>query len=389
MRILGAPFCKVCLEAGALSFYQLSPPIDSFSPISSSINLSSGQSQQFALTIKLPETPLSVQWAVDGQTLSNETAPVFTLNATTLQSGPHTVATLVRDVSSRIRTDPQNIAQETRSWNVDVNGPTPLSQPVNISTRSAVQLGDQVTIGGFIITGVTPKKVIIRALGPSLQPFGVTNVLLDPELELHGPNGAFITSNDNWSSTQANEIINSGYAPGSHLESAVITTLSAGAYTAILRGHNATTGVGLIEVYDLDPGADSQLVNISTRGLVQTGEQVMIGGFILGGPDGGSRVVIRAMGPSLTSFGVAGALSDPALALYNSSGTLIASNNNWKDTQRVAIQATGLAPADDREAAIMEILHPGGYTAIVRGVGNTTGTSLVEVYNIDSYSVLP
>ncbi len=249
---------------------------------------------------------------------------------------------------------------------------------LNISTRLAVEAGDNVLIGGFIISGTEPKNVIVRAIGPALGNFGIPNFLADPTLELNG-NGLVVT-NDNWKDTQESEIEATGLAPTNDLESAIVATLDPGAYTAIVRGVNDGTGVGLVETYDLDPAAGS-LANISTRGFVNTGDNVMIGGFILGDGDD-ATVLVRAIGPSLTSFGVAGALQDPTLELRDGSGTLLATNDDWKDSQQAEIEATGLAPSDEAESAILAALLPGGYTAIVRGALDTTGVGLVEVYHL-------
>jgi hypothetical protein len=256
------------------------------------------------------------------------------------------------------------------------------SQLLNISTRLNVQTGDNVLIGGFIVTGADPKKVIVRAIGPSLGMAGVSGALADPTLELHEPDGTVVT-NDNWKDTQEAEIVATTIPPTNDLESAMVATLAPGAYTAIVSGKNGGTGVGLVETYDLDQAAASQLANISTRGFVETGDNVMIGGFIVGGGGGGNAtVIVRAIGPSLGTAGVSGALADPTLELHDSNGAIIASNDNWKDTQEAEIEAAQLAPADDRESAIEATLAPGAYTAIVRGKDNGTGVGLVEAYNL-------
>jgi plastocyanin len=264
--------------------------------------------------------------------------------------------------------------------------PTPAgpSQPLNISTRMDVQTGEQVLIGGFIVTGNAPKKIILRAIGPSLAAFGISNPLADPVLELHGADGSLITSNDNWKDTQQPEIEASGIPPQNDLESAIVTTLAPDSYTAIVSGKDGATGVGLVEGYDLDQAADSQLANISTRGFVETGSNVMIGGFIIGGGGGGdSTIVVRGIGPSLTALGVTGALEDPTLELHDGSGAIIASNDNWIDSpDKHTIIDDGLAPSNDKESALLATLAPGAYTAIVRGVNNTTGVALVEAYNL-------
>lgn len=265
----------------------------------------------------------------------------------------------------------------------------------NISTRAFVQTGDNVAIGGFIVQGAEPKKVIIRAIGPELTQYGIPNALANPTLELHDGTGALIASNNNWATTiiggiitsnQVHEIQASGYAPSDPFESAIIADLPAGNYTAIVRGINNLTGVALVEVYDLSPGTSSILENISTRSYVQTGDNVMIGGFIIAGtkPKG---VMLRAIGRELSQYGVPNTLTDPTLELYDSTGALIASNNNWQHTEIGGIIGgdqvrdilnSGLAPKDRNESAISATLPPGNYTAILRGVNNTTGVALVE-----------
>jgi len=246
----------------------------------------------------------------------------------------------------------------------------------NISTRLQVQTGDNVLIGGVIITGTEPKKVLVRGIGPSLS---LAGALPDPTLELRDASGALIASNDNWiDASNKQEIVDTTIAPGNDLESAILTTLDPGLYTAIMRGANNTTGIGLVEVYDIDRTADSKLANISTRGLVETDDNVMIGGFILLGRSA-EEVLVRAIGPSLP---LPGKLADPTLQLFDANGVLLASNDNWRDTQEADIAATGLAPSNDAESAIMETLGPSLYTAIVRGGNDTTGVALVEVYNL-------
>ena len=247
----------------------------------------------------------------------------------------------------------------------------------NISTRIRVETGDNVLIGGFIVTGTLPKKVIVRAIGPSLP---VPGKLANPTLELHGP-GGIITSNDNWRSTQEAEIIASHLAPTNDFESAILTTLpSNGAgYTAIMRGANNGTGIGLVEVYDLNRSADSKLANISSRGLVQSGDNVMIAGFIVTGA-AMQRVIVRAMGPSVFPNGN---LADPTLDLFNPNGVMVASNDDWRSNQEAEIIATTLPPGNNSEAAVVITLPPGGTTAIVRGKNGTTGVALVEVYALN------
>jgi hypothetical protein len=269
----------------------------------------------------------------------------------------------------------------------------------NISTRAFVQTGDNVVIGGFIVQGAQTKRVIIRAIGPELTQYGVPNALGNPTLELHDATGGLIASNDNWRSTiiggiitsnQVRDITNSGHAPTDGRESAIIADLPPGNYTAIVRGVSNMTGVALAEVYDLSPDSNSILSNISTRAFVQTGDNVMIGGFMVEGT-APKRVIVRAIGPELTQYGVPNALGNPTLELHDSAGALIASNDNWRTTiiggiittnQVRDILASGLAPADGRDSAIIAELPAGNYTAIVRGVNNTTGVALVEVYDL-------
>jgi hypothetical protein len=258
-----------------------------------------------------------------------------------------------------------------------------IGQLQNISTRLRVLTGDNVGIGGFIIPGPDPKRVIVRGIGPSLNAFGVPDVLADPMLELHAGDGTLIETNDNWKSDQQAEIEATMLQPTDDLEAAIVATLPAdgAGYTAILRGKNGAIGIGLVEAYDLDAAANSKLANISTRGFVDTGDNAMIGGFILGG--GTAEVLVRAIGPSLTSFGVAGALQDPTLELHDGFGTLIVANDDWKETQQAEIAATGLPPTNDNESAILMTLLPAPYTAIVRGKNDTTGVALIEVYELN------
>lgn len=258
---------------------------------------------------------------------------------------------------------------------------------LNIATRMHVLTGDQELIGGFIITGPELKRVLIRGVGPSLNGVGVT--LSDPTLELHQGDRTLAT-NDNWKTrtngtSQQEDIEATTIAPANDLEPAILVTLSPGAYTAILAGKSGGTGVGLVEVYDLGQGANSNLANISTRGFVDTGDNVMIGGIIVGGGGGGTaRVIVRALGPSVP---VTGALANPTLELYDGSGALIASNDDWKtrpdgSSQQAEIEATGIQPTNDLESALVQALPPGNHTAIVRGKDGTTGIGLVETYHL-------
>lgn len=262
--------------------------------------------------------------------------------------------------------------------------------PLNISTRLPVGTGDSGLIGGFIIQGNAPKRVLIRALGPSLAASGVQGSLEDPRLDLYDARGTNIASNDNWQSTQIAgaisngqllEIHATGVSPASGLEPALIATLQPNvAYTAVVRGVNDRTGVAVVEAYDLDGADGSKLVNISTRGRVGAGDNVMIGGFIYGGGGGATQVLVRAIGPSLTGS-VAGPLEDPTLEIYDANGRALASNDDWEQSQSREIQASGLQPKNKSEAAIiLSGLARGAYTAVVRGQNAGTGIGLVEVY---------
>jgi hypothetical protein len=248
-----------------------------------------------------------------------------------------------------------------------------------------VQTGANVGIGGFIITGTGPKHVLLRAIGPSLTGSGVPNALADPVLELHGPGNFTTVTDDNWRDDPAQEalIIASGIAPTNDLESAIDAILSPGAYTAIVSGKNNTTGVGLVEVYDLAQAVPAKLANISTRAFVGSGSDVVIAGFILGGNSGGDRIALRGIGPSLTAQGVPNALADPVLELRNGNGVLIVSNNDWHDNPVHASEliAAGLAPTNDLESGISTTLPPGTYTALLAGLNDGTGVGLVEVYD--------
>ena len=260
--------------------------------------------------------------------------------------------------------------------------PKPTSRLVNLSTRGQVQTLNNVMIGGFIIQGSTPKKVLIRAVGPNLANYGVTGVLADPMLELHrSSDNSVIATNDDWgTSANASDIQATGLAPADPKEAAILMTLDPGAYTAIVTGKNAGTGVGIVEVYDIDH-PEIPLVNISTRGQVQTGNNVMIGGFIIQGTSN-QTVLIRAVGPNLANYGLTGVLADPMLELHRSSdNSIIATNDNWGTASNAAaIAATGLAPVSPLESAILITLPPGAYTAIVSGAGGGTGVGIVEVF---------
>jgi hypothetical protein len=253
--------------------------------------------------------------------------------------------------------------------------PTP-ARFANISTRMRVETGDNVLIGGFIVVGNEPKRILVRAPGPSVP---VPGVLDDTTLELFDSNGQPITSNDNWmDAPNRQEIIDSTLVPSHPLEAAILTTVPPGAVTAIVRGANNHTGVALVEVFDLASGSPAKLGNVSTRGFVKTGDDIMIGGVIVNGGDS-LRTILRALGPSLP---LEGRLADPMLELRDSNGQLLAANDNWRSTQEAETIATGIPPPHDAEAAIVRTLLPGAYTALVRGVNGTTGVGLIEAYSL-------
>ena len=257
------------------------------------------------------------------------------------------------------------------------------AQALNISGRAAVETGQGVAISGFIVTGTVPKRVGVRAIGPSLANFGIADALMDPVLQLNRADGSLVMANDNWKNTQQAQLMAAGLAPANDNEAALIATLPAGNYSAIVSGKNGGTGVALAEVYDLDPTSNSRLANVSTRAHVGTDSDVLISGFITGNRIGATRVAIRALGPSLQKFGIANPLPDPQLALINANGTLLASDDNWQthEAQAAAITSYGLAPSNNLESAIAISLAPGSYTAIVTGKNNRTGVALIEVYD--------
>ena len=305
---------------------------------------------------------------------------------------PDTAGQHVAAVMNSIISDQETLSSDDIAGGQSIYGapavttPTPTPGPgspshiANISTRMKVGVGEDVLIGGFIVQGTQTKKLILRAIGPSLG--GIPNVLIDPVLELHNASGAVIASNDDWpSSAQASEISASGMAPSHPNESAIIITLAPGSYTAVVKGYNNAQGVGLVEAYELD-GSSARLVNISTRGQVGLSDEAMIGGLIVQGSNA-KRVIVRALGPSLSLVG-GGALADPVLELHDSSGALLASNDNWVNSPQYSeIIVSTVPPPNTMESAIIATCGAGNYTAIVRGAGNTTGVALVEVYDLD------
>jgi Matrixin len=306
------------------------------------------------------------------------------------QQGQHVEAIMNSVISNRDTLSADDINGARYLYGNASPAPTPVATPGpsrfgGVSTRANVGIGNDVLIAGFIVKGLQPKDVVVRALGPTLSSFHVANSLTDPVLELHNSTGALIASNDDWQTgDQGPQIFASGYAPPHGLESALLATLLPGSYTAIVRGFNNTTGVALAEVYQLDFGA-THLFNISSRGRVGTADAVMIAGLTIHGTTI-KRVIVRAIGPSLAAppFLVPGTLNDPTLELHNAFGALLATNNDWITGSQVGtISASGYAPRSGKESAIIANLGPGNYTAIVRGVANTTGIALVEAYDLD------
>lgn len=267
-----------------------------------------------------------------------------------------------------------------RAYSVPSPNIVPVSDPkrlLNISTRMVTGNQDNVLIGGFIVEGTTSKRVILRAIGSSLP---LSTALADPVLELHGSDGSLIAENDDWY-LDALDILPTHLAPQGDNESAIIATLPPGSYTAIVRGFKDSTGVSLVEAYDLEPAASSELANISSRGRVETGDNVMIGGFVIGG-DVSTTVAIRALGPSLAQAGVSDPLEDPVLELHDGNGNLQAENDNWRNGHYQELVEHHLAPSNEYESALLVSLGPGNYTAVVRGKDSATGIALLEVYNL-------
>jgi hypothetical protein len=258
----------------------------------------------------------------------------------------------------------------------------------NVSTRLPVGTNENVLIEGLIVQGPggSTKKLIVRAIGPSLVPFGIPDALSNPTLEIHDTN-TLIAMNDDWRTTQTGGIIAgdqsaeigaSGVAPGNDLESAIIANLSPGSYTAVVQGAGGGTGTGVVDAYDLNAASAARVANISTRGLIQPGDQLMIAGFII--QNGPVRVVVSAIGPSLQAFGITNALPDTTLQLKDENGMTVMENDDWMTDQKAELEATGLQPTNDLEAAIVRTIPPGQYTAQVRGKPETTGIGVVQVF---------
>jgi hypothetical protein len=265
--------------------------------------------------------------------------------------------------------------------------PVPITgRLLNLSVRGFVQSDDDVMIGGFMIAGSSDKKLILRALGPSLANSGIKDFMVDPVLELHDASGAIIGLNSGWTSDEDN-VLATGLPPTDSREAALVVTLPPGAYSVILKSATNASNTALFEVYDLDPAGPSELVNISTRGRTEVGDHVIIGGFIIGGllP---ANIVMRAIGPSLQPM-VSDILLDPVLSLHDINGALLVENNNWADYQAPQLIASGIPPNNPSESAIIEALPSGGYSGVVQGVNETSGNALIEIYNLGLVTDLP
>jgi hypothetical protein len=378
MRLLGNPYEQINIEQLLRRIYNFTSPLDSSTPAAGDLALAQGQTQAFSVSTPTPFThTLTVKWSVDGQ--QQATGSNFVLNSGPLTVGNHTVVVSINDPTPFVRSDPNQVLVTQKTWNVRVDPPgTAPTVLANISTRLPVGTGDNVLIAGFIVTGNQNKKVIVRAIGPSLT---LAGKLADPILELHDASGALLESNDNWvDSPNKQAIIDSTIPPKDPLESAIVRSVPPGNYTAIERGVNNGTGIGVVEAYDLDTSANSKLANISTRGLVQTGDNVLFAGTIVVG-QASQKVIIRALGPST---GVPGAMADPTLELHDANGGTLEGNDNWQDSpNKQAIIDSTIPPSDPLESAIVRTLNPGNYTAILRGVNNTTGIAVVEIYALN------
>lgn len=367
---------KLVVQVGStIRFFSFATPTSMPAPVLTATTNRDG-SVTLSWTDASLETGFTLQRRIAGTSQWEDVAVAIERNTTSIT---------LRDLQAgsqyefRIKADS---AVSSSAWSPVATGATaaPLPSFANIATRLFVKAGDDAMIAGFIITGSEPKRVLIRGLGPQLYYAGLPDTLVDPTLELNKPDGSTV-SNDEWYATQQQEIQSTGLAPNWSVESAIVATLDPGAYTATLRGKNNGIGLGLIEVYDLTPASNSTLANIATRGFVQTGDNALIGGIIVTGQSP-ANVLVRAIGPSLAANGVAGALQNPTLELYDAQGNVM-TNDDWRTTQEAQILATGVAPTNDKEAAILAPLAPGGYTAVVRGSGDTSGIAVVEAYNIE------
>jgi hypothetical protein len=375
--VVGAP--KTIADLNALTI----PRSDGTVTVkSASPNFEGSASSSAGAVLMIPPTVLTT--GAPGESLP---IPAFIAYAAT---APPTLDGVAQPTDAAVIAAPNDgVHTLTIGSNTYTTSPPP-AVALNIATRLPVGTLQNVLIGGFIIKGSAPKRVVIRAIGPSLNGI-VAGALQDPRLELHDSGGTIIASNDNWRSTQVGGVIDSdqsidlvgtGLAPNNDAESAMVVTLNPGSYTAVVGGANNTTGIAIVEVYDLDPVYPSTLANISTRGFIQAGDNVMIGGFILQGGAGATQVVLRAIGPSLAAFGITNPLSDPTIELHDANGATIATNDDWKNSPDAAtLQRLGFALSNDAESALYQTGVPrGNYTAIVRDKNGGSGVGIVEAY---------
>jgi hypothetical protein len=311
------------------------------------------------------------------------TARVLDINGTTASSNTIYIQVAVAPLNAPTPApSPGSTPSPTPIPTATPSGPI-TGKLANISTRGPVEFGSAVMIGGFIVQGDGSKTIVARGIGPSLTALGVVGALQDPTISVHDSNGNQLEFNDDYSHAPASErttLAGAGLVPTDGREAAIVRTIGPGNYTIVLQGKS--DGVGLLEVYDLFGDSGSRLMNISTRGKVEHGDNgALIGGFIIQGTTP-QRVIVRAIGPSLKAAGVADALADPTLDLYQGSAKVF-SNDNWKSTQETEIRNTGVPPSSGKEAAIVTILDPGSYSAVIRGKDDTTGVALAEVYQLD------
>ncbi|MEY2518471.1 MAG: hypothetical protein QOF24_230 [Verrucomicrobiota bacterium] len=346
----------------------------------------------------------TITFTVHGPNIENCATPIFTSTRTVAGNANYTsdaftptlpgsykfVAVYNGDANNNSVATICGVASQTFVVNGPPPSPTPTptatpAQALNISTRMRTELGDKAMIGGFIITGNASKSVVLRGLGPSLSSFGLSDLLLDPELELRGPNNNLIFKNKNWKDDQLSQIEGTNFEPKDERESVIVITLNAGAYTVLLTGKDGTEGIGLVEIYDTNPAAASELGNISTRGMVRTDDKVMIGGFTLGGPNNATRIAVRGRGPSLSQFNLSPLLANPVLELRNENGTIMVVNDDWQSDPVSAanLTANGLGLSDPKESGIfISLTPPGQFTAILSGKDGGIGIGLVEIYNL-------
>ncbi|HEX4630946.1 MAG TPA: Calx-beta domain-containing protein, partial [Chthoniobacterales bacterium] len=301
----------------------------------------------------------------------------------TATSTPTATATATATASATATATPTATASSTPTATATATPTAAAPQTLNIATRLKVDIGEKAMIAGFIISGNTNKPIALRGIGPSLAAFNLTGLLQDPILELRDANSSIFT-NDNWKDMQRSQIEGTVYQPSDDRESVILISLAPATYTAILTGKGGTTGIGLVEVYDNNPGVDAELSNISTRGFVDGQDNVMIGGFILGNSSTTGRIAIRGIGPSLAQFGLNPVLADPTLELHDANGATLITNDDWLDdpTSAALLTANGLALSNNKESGIFTSLPTGTFTAILAGKNGGIGIGLVEIYNL-------